>query len=547
MPIGGLLGRIGSGVTNALDRLAYNGLGGGLLGQALPDPNQQPQAQVPPTPQPPQQSVGADEMGPQAGLLAQPQAAPQPQQPKQFQPNDQQRRQMRAQLLTSLGGALSQSGNLGVGIRDGMQAYQQNAIGQLQAGKAAQDAQQHKLALQGFQAEMQAAGSDPAKQQAVVLKYSVILPPQEIKAIGDLQKDYRSRDEEYVPIGDIATLNKRTGVVTPVNRPLKDMTPEQTAFKYLLEKNGGNAQQALADLEAAKQPPQTEKDPGYDTVQTDTGIARLAKTGDQTPIILKGANGKPLMPAKTAASNVSIQMSPAALDQAANMYHDTGTLISAGMGKDGTAMRTAIMNREGELYPKTDLASAKTDYLSNQGAIKGLEKTKAQVLTFENTAGRNLDLADSLSKQVDRTGSPLINKYLLYAKGQIAGDADTTKLKNAVETAASEYAKVMSGGMSGQVSDAKQAHARDMLSASMSNGTFSQVVALMKQEMGNRRSGYDDQLKELRSGRPGATPAVAQTPASDLINVQIPGQPPGQIHASQKAAFQKKYPNAVIQ
>lgn len=36
------------------------------------------------------------------------------------------------------------------------------------------------------------------------------------------------------------------------------------------------------------------------------------------------------------------------------------------------------------------------------------------------------------------------------------------------------------------------------------------------------------------------------TPASDMISVQIPGQPAGQIHASQKAAFQKKYPNATF-
>jgi hypothetical protein len=36
-------------------------------------------------------------------------------------------------------------------------------------------------------------------------------------------------------------------------------------------------------------------------------------------------------------------------------------------------------------------------------------------------------------------------------------------------------------------------------------------------------------------------------PTSDLINVQIPGQRAGQIHASQKAAFQKKYPNATFQ
>lgn len=43
----------------------------------------------------------------------------------------------------------------------------------------------------------------------------------------------------------------------------------------------------------------------------------------------------------------------------------------------------------------------------------------------------------------------------------------------------------------------------------------------------------------------GATAGAAGNP-SDMINVQIPGQPPGQIHASQKDAFKQKYPNAVF-
>jgi hypothetical protein len=34
---------------------------------------------------------------------------------------------------------------------------------------------------------------------------------------------------------------------------------------------------------------------------------------------------------------------------------------------------------------------------------------------------------------------------------------------------------------------------------------------------------------------------------SEMITVQIPGHPPGKIHASQKDAFLKKYPNATVQ
>ena len=195
----------------------------------------------------------------------------------------------------------------------------------------------------------------------------------------------------------------------------------------------------------------------------------------------------------------------AALDQAADMYAATGTMPNVGFGRDAAAMRLQIMKRAADRHPDNSLANAKTDYLANQGTIKDITKNRTRVLTSEGTASKNLDLAANVSGRVDRTGSPLANKYLLYLKGQVAGDDDTQLLNNAVETAANEYANVVTAGSGGgtAATDSSRQHAREMLHSSMANGTFQKVVAQMKQEMANRRSSFDDQLKTLQTNRPG--------------------------------------------
>lgn len=222
----------------------------------------------------------------------------------------------------------------------------------------------------------------------------------------------------------------------------------------------------------------------------------------------KDANRKKPAPSSTTVNMIN----PAALDQAAELYAKTGQMPAMGMGRDGAAIRTSIMNRAAELHGDNDLASAKTDYGATSGAIRNLSRQRSQVLTFEKTASKNLDLADSLSQKVDRTGSPVLNRFLLHAKGQYAGDTDTQLLNNAVETAASEYAKIVSGATSGSTTDSAREHAREMLTAAMGKGTFSQAVALMKQEMGNRKSGFDEELETLRGGGKQVPAPAAQQP-----------------------------------
>jgi hypothetical protein len=319
-------------------------------------------------------------------------------------------------------------------------------------------------------------------------------------------------------------------------------SPEMQAYKYNLAHGKTPMESFTLVKEAGKADPKTTAPKIFTSGNV---LMQQMPDGTIKPLVDPGT-GKPLAKAATAQGPV-INLSPDAQQMLAQQALSGGPVPSFGMR--GGATIADIYNKAATMQPGADLAGAKMDFAANKATISNLQKQQAVVTAFENTASKNLDLANSLSAKVDRTGSPVINRYLLQLKGQYAGDTDTQLLNNAVETAASEYAKVMSGGMGNiAVTDSARQHAREMLSSAMSKGTLSQAVALMKQEMGNRNAGYNDEMAALRAGRvpqqgppaPGGTqsggrvvPIVQQSPSTKAFRYSMdggktwqPGRPP---------------------
>lgn len=225
--------------------------------------------------------------------------------------------------------------------------------------------------------------------------------------------------------------------------------------------------------------------------------------------------GKKESPAGTGAT-----LTPDAVLNAANRYHQSGELPYLSRGAAGDVQRAMIINKEAELYPGSNVAVNKAIYA---GLKSSLAKTQAQaslVNSFENTGAANLDIAVANSNKVDRTNRPVINRYLLKLKGDYQGDTDTALFENAVMTAATEYARVISS-LTGQTSKDVRDETRAMLNTAMSKGTFPAVAAQMKQEMNNRRTGYTDQIKELTTAL--ARGNSTDTPAKNKIVVNVPG------------------------
>ena len=126
-------------------------------------------------------------------------------------------------------------------------------------------------------------------------------------------------------------------------------------------------------------------------------------------------------------------------------YKTTGLIPPMGMASSG--LRTAFWKAVGQQGNNlvSDAAANKAGLASAQSALRTQQTQYSATKTSLNTLDKQLDLLAQYNNKIDKTGSPILNKYLLYLKGQYAGDADTAALQNIVQTASNEFAKILSG------------------------------------------------------------------------------------------------------
>lgn len=156
-----------------------------------------------------------------------------------------------------------------------------------------------------------------------------------------------------------------------------------------------------------------------------------------------------------------------------------------GGAPDGT-VDDAILNKA--------IISGKTKALNTQ------ENQKAGTETSIKTLDKTIDLAEQYSNKVDRTGSPFFAKYANFLNGKVAGDADTAAFQSLVKTAASEYAKIMSGASS-SISGATVSsvdNAEQIINAEMSKGQIQEVFNILKKDANFRLTSQSDTIDSLR-------------------------------------------------
>lgn len=225
-------------------------------------------------------------------------------------------------------------------------------------------------------------------------------------------------------------------------------------------------------------------------------------------------------------------LTPAAIDNAADIYNKTGNLPA--MGRGGDAMRGAILNKAAEKLKaagKTAEANLveRQAFQADTSSLKNLTKLKDQVFSFEQTANKNLDIALNLSDRADRTGSPVINRWLQAGKKSIAGDPDVAAFDAAIRTAINEVAKVTSGASGGAItSDSARHEIESQLNSYQTVEQVKSVIGVLKQDMSNRRAGIDSQIYDIRGrldNKPSALPEQGQPAASGIQQPQPQTQP----------------------
>lgn len=229
-------------------------------------------------------------------------------------------------------------------------------------------------------------------------------------------------------------------------------------------------------------------------------------------------------PQNAAAASAPSPFSPDAIDNAAARYAIDGTLpTNLGRGTQGAANTAKILNRAAEMAKENGQTAegARIDQIAGKAngmALGQLAKQKNLILSFENTAFRNAQLVLDKSEKVDRVGSPVIDRWIQAGKVNIAGDTAVAELNLAVRTLVNEYAKITSSATGGGVtSDTARKEIDTLLRSAQTKEQVRSVVSLMKQEMENRRLGYEDQERALKGsfsrGRASAAPAEAPAPA----------------------------------
>jgi hypothetical protein len=172
-----------------------------------------------------------------------------------------------------------------------------------------------------------------------------------------------------------------------------------------------------------------------------------------------------------------------------------------------------MKEREGSIQPG-GVAGAQAGFKANQAELSKLQQLRGQIGSFEITATQNLQRAVELGRKVDRTGSPVFNRYLLKAQGRYQGDPDVSNFEAAVRVAINEAAKVTSGATGGAVtSDTARREIEDTLNTAHTQQQFEQIVnKVLIPDMASRMKGFDEQIAGVKSS---LSPGKAAGPKSE--------------------------------
>lgn len=196
-----------------------------------------------------------------------------------------------------------------------------------------------------------------------------------------------------------------------------------------------------------------------------------------------------------------VTLSPEAQDFVAQQYlsgQDIPTGISRGRNIGPVIERATQMAGERHMSPQ-DVGVNRAAYQSARGAWQQMQRTRSMVASFETTALQNLQIAEEYSGRVDRTGLPVLNRWIQGGQRELAGDPDVAAFHTAVNTFVMEYAKIMSGATgSAGATEGARTEAMTLLSTAHTPAQFRAIVGVMRRDMHNRALGFEREEQQLR-------------------------------------------------
>lgn len=274
--------------------------------------------------------------------------------------------------------------------------------------------------------------------------------------------------------------------------------------------------------------PQGQIPPGIPQGQVPSGTPQEPPSAEPPPrpkLELSGWNPKSGPTFKPPSSEENVPLSEDALNTAGYLWITTGQMPALGFANKG-AYRQKIMNRGAEMAKQMGMTPEGTllrqsEVKASQGSLKNLTKNKDMILSFENTANRNLKIAADLSQKVDRTGVPVFNRWLLAGKRSLMGDPEVAKFDAAIRTSINEYARVVTTVTGGGVtSDSARKEVESLLNTAQTPEQVLGVIQTLQLEMENRRMGYESQEGEIKGRIGGGGKEPQGKPKDDPLGLR---------------------------
>lgn len=200
--------------------------------------------------------------------------------------------------------------------------------------------------------------------------------------------------------------------------------------------------------------------------------------------------------------------------RAGEQYARTGVMPA--MGRDSVT-RGKIVHfgnewARGEGLSTKDIVTMQAAYSGDKESLKKFQTQRDQIVSFEQTARKNLDLMVEAGKKLADSGSRILNRPLRSINRNLLSTDEQAAFDAAQLIARNEVAKVTSGGgLSGVVSDTAR---REMEQAMGQDPTISNMIAvanILKKDMQNRHESMDATLSDIRARIGGG--GVAPQPA----------------------------------
>lgn len=400
-------------------------------------------------------------------------------------------------------------------------AYEQEmaqaaAQSSLEKERAAAEETRQRGKLYGQQADTMAA---EGKMRPVVSKDGTVIDPRTGQPIYSPVKPLAARIKEYTDAGyapDEARILAAGGKGSDlVSKPIK--TLEQRAVEILSDDTIPAAQKEVQLKQIGAAHNMLHPQAPIHGFETDAkGNVTLMVADPANPAAVQkvpvGQIGKPQQQPASLGLGELLKNNPDALDIAAAKYEQTGVMPS--LGRTGTGA-VLVLKRVAERQKAAGISPEQTGinteiFKANKTAMADITKREAQIGAMEKTAGKNLDVFMSEAQKLADTGVPILNEVFRGGERKLTGGLggfDAARI-----TAFTEISRVLSGSMSGTLSDSSRHEAESILKGDYTTADLMRAAKVLRTDMRNRMESITDEKRRLQQEMGGSPPTQAPNP-----------------------------------